>query len=59
MHEGRRMLADTLQDVDEVVLRIDIVQPAGRQQALHNADMFGAQLSPAEQPVLLSHRDDA
>ena len=52
------MLADTLQHVDEVVVRVDVVQPAGCQQALHNAAMFGAQLSPAEQPVLLSHRYD-
>lgn len=44
MHERRRMLNDTLQNVHEVVVRIDIVQPAGHQQALHNADMFGVQL---------------
>ena len=51
------MLADTLQYVDEVVVRIDVVEPTGRQQALHNADMLGAQLGPAEQPVFF-HRDD-
>ena len=34
------------------------MQPARDQQALHNADMFGAQLGPAEQPALLSHRGD-
>lgn len=51
------MLADTLQHVHKIVVRIDVVQPAGCQQALHNADMLGAKFGPAEQPVLLTHRD--
>jgi hypothetical protein len=51
------MLTDTLQNVHEVVVWIDVVQPACRQQALHNADMLGAQLGPAEQPVLFTHRN--
>ncbi len=42
------MLADSLQHIYEVVVRVDVVQPAGCQQTLHNADMFGAQLGPAE-----------
>lgn len=57
MHQGRRVLADTLQHVHEVFVRVDVVQPPGSQHALHNADVLGAQLSPAEQPVLFSHWD--
>lgn len=51
------MLTDTLQHVHKVVIRVDVVQAAGRQQALHDADVFRAQFGPAEQPVLLTHRD--
>jgi hypothetical protein len=47
------VLADSLQHVHEVIRRIYVVQPAGRQQALHNADVPGAQLGPTEQPILL------
>jgi len=53
------VLSTAPQHVHEVVVRIDVVQPAGGQQALHNADVLGSQLSPAEQPVLLTHRDHA
>lgn len=52
------MLANALQHIYEIIVGIDIVQPTGRQQALHNADVPRAQLSPAEQPVLFAHRDD-
>jgi hypothetical protein len=45
------VLADTLQHVDEVVLRIDVVQPAFGLQALHDADMPGVWFRPAEQPI--------
>jgi hypothetical protein len=41
------------------VVWVDVVQPAGRQEALHNADVPGAQFGPAEQPVLSAHWDDA
>jgi hypothetical protein len=40
------------------MIRIDVVQPAGRQHALHNADMLDARFGPTEQPVLSAHRDD-
>ena len=53
------MLPDTLHDVDEVIVGVDVVQPAGCQQALHDADVFSAELSPTEQPVLSAHWDDA
>jgi hypothetical protein len=52
MHQGRQVLADTLQHVDEVIERVDVVQPAGGQQALQNANVLGAQLSQDEQLVL-------
>ena len=44
------MLADALQDVDQVGVGIDAVEPAGDDQALDDADVFGAQLGPAEEP---------
>jgi len=52
------MLTDTLKHVDEVFVRIDVVEPTGRQQALDNVYMSGAKLGPAEQAVLFTHRDD-
>jgi len=45
------MLTDTLQDVDEIVVRIDLVQATSHNEALHDADMFGAQLGPTEIPI--------
>ena len=35
------MLSDALEDVDEVVIGVDLVQPAGDDQALDDADVFG------------------
>ena len=37
------MLTNTLQYIDEIIVRIDVVQPAGHEQALHNANVFGAE----------------
>jgi hypothetical protein len=51
---GGRVLANTLEDVDEIVVRIDLVQPRGRDQALDDANMLGAQLGPAERNRSLS-----
>jgi hypothetical protein len=48
------VLSDTLQNVLEVNVRVHVVRPTGRQQALHNADVLGVQLSTAEQPVLFT-----
>jgi hypothetical protein len=36
------VLAHTLQDVDQVGVGIDTVQPAGDDQTLDDADLFGA-----------------
>jgi hypothetical protein len=44
----RRMLADAQQHVDQVVVRVDVVQPAGHDQALEHTDLLSAQLGPAE-----------
>ena len=43
------MLANSLQDIDQVVIRIDFVQSASGQRALHDADVLGTQFRPAEQ----------
>jgi hypothetical protein len=36
--------------VDQVGVRIDAVEPAGDDEALDDADVFGLELSPAEHP---------
>ena len=46
------MLADPLQDIDQVVIGIDVVEAASGQQTLHDTDLFGTQFRPAEQPSL-------
>ncbi|MFT5394173.1 MAG: hypothetical protein ACI8PT_004380 [Gammaproteobacteria bacterium] len=46
------MFIDTLQYVDEVVARIDVVQPTRRQRTLDDADTLGTDFTPAEQPRL-------
>jgi len=51
-----RMLTDTLQDIDEIVVRVDVVQAAGHQQTLDDPDLFGAELGPRKQPILAAHR---
>ena len=48
---GGRVLADALENVDELIEWLDLVQPTGRDQALDDANMLGAQLRPAEHPV--------
>ncbi|GAB1425839.1 hypothetical protein MASR2M16_30730 [Thauera terpenica] len=48
---GGRVLADALEHVDEIVVRIDFVESTGRNQALDDADMLGAELGPAEHPI--------
>lgn len=39
------MLSDALQHIDLVVLRPDVMQPAGDDQALGDSDLPGAQLT--------------
>ena len=51
------MLADALQYVDKIVVRIELMQPTGRNQALDDADMLGAELGPAEHPIFSTQRN--
>ena len=54
-----RMLPDTLQHIDEILVRIDPVQSASDKQALHYTDEFCAEFGPAEHPVLFPERNGA
>ena len=45
------MLTNPLQYIDEIIVRIDVMQPTGHQQALHDTDVLGAEFGPTEQPV--------
>ena len=49
------VLPDPLQHIDEVGVDVDLVQATGGDQALHNADLLGAELGPAEIPVFPAH----
>ena len=51
-HARGRVLSDALQHVHQIGVRIDAVQPASGDQALHDASVLGADLAPAEQPRL-------
>ena len=53
------MLADPLQHIDQVGVRIDAVQSAGDDQALDDADVLGAEFGPTEEPGLSTHRYNA
>ena len=49
------MPIDALQNIDQVVVRTDLVQTTGREQTLDDADLFGAELGPGEQPITAAH----
>ena len=51
------MLTNTLQHIDEIVIRIDVMQSACHQQALHDANMLRAKFGPTEQPISATHRN--
>ncbi len=51
------MAIDSLQNIDQAVVRIDIVQLARDDQALHDSDLTGAEFGSTEQPVLPAQRD--
>ncbi len=40
------MLADPLPDIDQVVIRIDVVEATSGQQTLHDADVFSPEFCP-------------
>ena len=54
-HSSSGILADALQNIDEVGVRIDAVQTAGDDQTLHDADLLSAQFSPGEKPIAPAH----
>ena len=54
-----RVLSDALQDIDQIVIRVDVVQPTGDDQALQDADVAGTEFGPAEHPVAATHRNHA
>lgn len=45
------MLADALQDVDQVGVDVNAVEPTSHDEALHDTNMFGAQLGPTKIPI--------
>ena len=45
--------ADAQQDIDQIGVGVDALQPAGDQQALDDPDALGADFGPGKQPVLL------
>ena len=49
------MLADTLENTDQIVVGVDLVQTAAREQALCDTDVFGAELWPSKEPVAAAH----
>ena len=54
---SRRMLPDALEDIDQIVVWVDAMEAAGHDQALYDAHLLGAELGPAEIPVLPAHGD--
>ena len=51
VHLGRRVIFHALQYVDKVFVGIDVMEPAGHQQTLHDTDVLGIPLGPAKHPV--------
>jgi hypothetical protein len=49
-----RMRIDALQDVDEIVVRMDPMQAAGRDETLQDADVMGTNLRSAEHSIIAS-----
>jgi hypothetical protein len=50
-----RMLTHALEDVDQIRIRVDVVQSAGHDQTLSDSDVLGTELCPTEQKILASH----
>ena len=53
------MPPDTLEDVDQVGVDVDAMEPTSHDQALHDADVFRTQLGPTEIPIFPTHRNRA
>lgn len=45
------VVPNALQNVHQVVVGIDLMQAAGREQTLHYADVLGTELCPGEEPI--------
>jgi len=45
------MLADALENVDQVGVDVNTVEPTCHDEALHDADVFGAELGPTKIPI--------
>ena len=55
----RRMLAYTLQDVDQVGIEVNVMQSTGYDEALRDADVFCTEFGPTEVPRFPAHRHHA
>ncbi len=49
------VISNALQVIDEVVIRVNLVQSTCHQQTSHDPHMLGAEFSPCEQPVFTTH----
>ena len=54
-HLARRMLSHALQDIDEVVVRIDTVQATSDDEGVGDTNVMRADLGGAKQPRLATH----
>jgi hypothetical protein len=52
------MRIDSLKNINEVHVGIQVAEEADGDEALELADLFRADLGSAEQPILLAHRND-
>lgn len=50
MHLLGRMRIDALEDIDQVEIGIEALEPARSDQTLHDTSVAGADFGPAEQP---------
>jgi len=48
---------NTLQHIHEIDIRVDPVQPARGEEALHDPDVARAHFRPAEEPIAAAERD--
>jgi hypothetical protein len=46
-----RMLTNSLQNVDEIGVDVDTMEPAGHNEALDDTNLFGAKFGPTEIPI--------
>jgi hypothetical protein len=53
------MLTDALEDIDQVCIRVNTMEAAGHDEALHDANVLRAQFSPTEIPTLPPHWDSS